>query len=69
MFSEVLMNATYRKISKLLNDSMNVAAGLTAYSSLPKKLPGYHLNKPDPQKKSPKTSVPPVKKTKDKYRV
>ena len=64
------MDSTYRRISQILQDSMNAAAGLTMYSGLPKRLPGYHLNKPDPPKKSPKTDSSKIaKKTKDKYRI
>ena len=64
------MDSTYRRISQILKDSMNVAAGLTSYGSLQRRLPGYHLNKPDPPKKSPKTDSSKIaKKTKDKYRI
>ena len=48
---------------------MNAAAGITAYGSLPKKLPGYHLNKPEPPKKSPKPTSAIAKKTKGKYKI
>jgi len=64
------MNSAYMRISQILVGEMNAAAGITAYSSLPKKLPGYHLNTPDPPKKSPKSDKSAIsKKTKDKYRI